>query len=139
MTETSNNTAEETKEVPTMETLRKMAEMKHSGLSNLLGIYIDSFSAIMINGNGTSYAKKVQAALALKEAVLFAMDFGLGVTNPKIREQGTALSKEVNGLAGVMVQTLDNRMLLLADKMSKDIETKEQTKTNETVGEIKND
>lgn len=114
------------------ETLRKMAEMKHKSLSTLLGIYIDTFSATMLNGNKTSYQKKVEAAKALKEAILFAVDFGLDLNNPKIRDKGMFMSKEVNGLAGVMVQTLDNRMLLLAEKMSKLEENKTKVVDNTT-------
>lgn len=121
--------------------LRSLAEMKHKSFSQLLGIHLDTFSAIMVNGNGMSYKDKIQAAQALKEAVMFALDFGLGVTNPKIR-QGGKLAKETNGLAGILVQALDNRMLLIADRMNeqeKTMTTAEAVDTVETMrqnGEI---
>lgn len=130
---TQETTAEVVNPEKQMMELRGLAEMKHKTFSQLLGIHIDTFSSVMVNGNGTSYKEKIQAAQALKEAVLFALDFGLDVTKPKIR-QGGKLAKEVNGLAGIMVQALDNRMLLIADRMNKE-ENKEtvneQGETNE--------
>lgn len=117
----SETQVETKKAAPTAEEqmfeLRKLAEMKHKTFTQLLGLHIDGFSAIMVNGNGVSYAKKIQAAQALKEAVMFALDFGLDVSKAKIREGG-ALAKETNNLAGVMLQALDNRMLLMADRMN---------------------
>jgi hypothetical protein len=122
----------EVKQEMTPEAVEKAAVMKHNAMTQLVGIYVDSFSAIMLNGNGVSYHDKVQAARALKEAVSFALDFGVDATNATIR-QGGKLAKEVNGLAGVLVQAMDNRMLLLASKMKDE----EQT-TNET-GETNNE
>jgi hypothetical protein len=98
------------------EGLKKTAEMQHKVLSNLLGIYIDSFSAVMLNNNGVSQQSKLEAAKGLKEAVLFSLDFGLSVTKANIRQSGK-LSREVNNLAGVLVKALDNRMLLIANAM----------------------
>jgi hypothetical protein len=135
----SEENKEEKKELTQEEQLfelRKLSQMKHKTLTNLLGIHLDSFSAMMVKSNRVSYTEKLQAAQALKEAILFGLDYGLGITNPKIRQSGT-LAKEVNNLAGVFVQTLDNRMLLVADKLNEQ-EKKEQTKTegetNEQVG-----
>mgnify|MGYP007031181460 CR=1 FL=1 len=113
--------------------LRSLAEMKHKTFVNLLGIHIDTFSAVMVNGNGVTYNEKIQAARALKEAVLFALDFGLDISKTKIR-QGGKLSKEVNGLAGIMVQALDNRMLLIADRMNENENKVEET--NKEQGEF---
>lgn len=114
--------------------MRKLAEMKHKTFSQLIGLHVDNFSAIMVNGNGVTYAQKVQAAGALKEAIMFALDFGLDVTKAPIR-QGGKLAKEVNGLAGILVQALDNRMLLIADNMHKketeDNKSTEQGDSNE--------
>ncbi len=111
--------------------MRKLAEMKHKTFNQLLGIHIDTFSSVMVNGNGVSYAEKIQAAQALKEAVLFALDFGLDVSKAKIR-QGGKLAKQVNGLAGIMVQALDNRMLLVADRMNqKEQDDLKQGESNE--------
>lgn len=123
----------EQQEQMTPEAVEKAAVMKHNAMSQLLGIYIDSFSAIMLNGNGVSYVEKVQAAKALKEAVVFALDFGVDATQAKIRQSGK-LSKEVNGLAGVLVQAMDNRMLLLASRM-KDEETTNNNETGEKTNE----
>ena len=119
--------------MPSVDGVQKAAEMKAKGLSSLVGIYIDSFSAIMLNGNGTSYQAKVDAANALKEAIRFALDFGVEASKAKIR-QGGKLSKEVNVLAGIMVQAMDNRMLLLASKMNEQEKQVEENST-ETKGE----
>lgn len=130
--ETTTEAKKELNPEQQMMELRSLAVMKHKTFSSLLGIHIDNFSAIMVNGNGTSYKEKIQAAQALKEAVLFALDFGLDVTKPKIR-QGGKLAKETNGLAGLMVQALDNRMLLIADSMNEKEkqESTEQGESNE--------
>lgn len=127
-------TTEETKKELTQEEqllqMRTLADAKHKMLTSLVGIHIDQFSALMVSNNGVSYAKKLAAAEALKEAVVFALKFGLGDKhNAKIRQGGTNLAKEVNGLAGVLVQALDNRMLILMDEMNKNNnkETGEQT------------
>ena len=121
----------------TPEQMKATARMQQIALSNLVGIHIDSFSAIMVNGNGVSYAEKLQAATALKEAILFALDFGLDVSKKKIRQSGK-LAKEVNNLAAVTVKALDNRMLLLAAAMKEqeDMENKQLTE-NESVEENK--
>lgn len=118
---------------------KKISEFRLKTLSQLIGIHLDAFSAEMIATNGKSYNEKVQAAKALKEAVLFAFDFAVGVTKADIREKGN-YAKQTNGLAGVMVQAMDTRFLLLADKMKRDQEatqasaatTNEETNNNET-------
>lgn len=124
--ETAANTAIENGMVPesteaetlqkNMDEAQKISQFRLKSLSQLIGIYLDTFSAEMIATNGKTYNEKVQAAKALKEGVLFALDFGLGITKANIREKGR-LSKEVNGLAGTLVQALDTRFILLADNM----------------------
>lgn len=128
----SEQTAEELEK--SLVEARKISDFRAKSLAQLIGVYVDSFSAQMINNNGVSYNEKLQASRALKEAILFAMDFGVGVTNAKIREKGT-LAKEVNGLAGVMVQAMDTRFLILADNMKKqqDEQALAETSQNETV------
>ena len=114
-----------------LEQLYKVSSMRHKALGDLMGNYIDYFSSIMVSSNGVSFQKKLEAAQALKEAVKFAFDFGLNVSKAKIRQSGN-LAKETNGLAGVMVQALDTRFLLLADKLKKD---EEQQNTQEVINE----
>lgn len=111
--------------------LAKVSEMRLKTLAQLIGIHIDSFSAIMIDTNGVSYKEKLQASAALKEALLFPLDFGLNVTKAEIREKGTKYAKEVNSLAGMMVQALDARFLLLANNMKKEQEKQNSTETVE--------
>lgn len=133
VTPENTSTTEEVKSEITPEQqhveLRRLAEMKHKMFSSLLGIHIDTLSSIMLNGNGVSYAKKLEAAKALREAVLFSLDFGIDISKAKIRQGGQTLAKESNNLAGVMVQAMDNRMLLIADNL-KNME--ENNKTEET-------
>lgn len=107
----------------------RTAEIKLASMTNLAGVYVDSLCAIMVNGNGTSYAKKLAAAAALKEAFKFALDFGLDVTGAKIRQEGTQFSKEVNTLAAILVQAMDTRMLLMTNKI---IENEQQTNEGDT-------
>lgn len=116
------------------EELEKVTQMRLKALAQLTGIHIDSFSAIMIDTNGVSYKEKLQAAKALKEAVAFALDFGLNVTNAEIRQAGVKYAKEVNSLAGILVQAFDARMLLLASKLQED---NNKTSTETTVEQIK--
>lgn len=111
--------------------LAKVTEIRLKTLSQLIGIHIDSFSAIMINTNGVSYKEKLQAASALKEALLFPLDFGLNVTKADIREKGVKYAKEVNSLAGMMVQALDARFLLLANNMRNEQEKQNSTQNVE--------
>lgn len=124
-----------------MDEARKISSFRLKTLSQLIGVYLDSFSAEMIATNKNTYNEKVQAAKALKEAVLFALDFAVNVTKADIREKGK-LSKEVNGLAGTLVQAMDTRFLLLADNMKRqqDADEKAQasaevTQTNEETKE----
>lgn len=99
--------------------LRSVAEMKAKAYNDLVSIHLQNLTRIMMSSNGVSELQKRQANKALVEAVLFALDFGVNVTGATIRERGTALAQETNTLAGVLVQALDNRMLLLADNLRK--------------------
>lgn len=97
--------------------LKTLTEMKAKVYAQLVDAHIMSLTRVMLSTNKTSQLEKRQAESALREAVKFALDFGLGVTNAKIRDKGMVFAKETNNLAGVLVQALDNRMLLLASNM----------------------
>lgn len=114
--------------------LRKVSAMRHKVLSGLVGNYVDHFSSIMVSTNKVSFQKKLEAAKALREAIQFSLDYGLEISKANIRQEGSPLAKEVNGLAGVMVQALDTRFLLLADKIKQqeDQANNEQAQTNST-------
>jgi len=121
-----------------MDDMRKISEMRFKSLSQLVELHVQSLTRVMLSSNGVSELEKRQANTALVEAIRFALDMGLSVTEAKIR-QGGKLAKEVNTLAGVLVQALDTRMLLLADNMRRDeqkaqAEVTEENKT-ETQGE----
>lgn len=122
---------------------KKISEFRLKTLSQLIGIHLDAFSAEMIATNGKSYKDKLLAAKALKEAVLFSIDFAVGVTKANIREEGTKLAKEVNGLAGVLVQAMDTRFLLIADNMKRQQDAEalaeQQTLTASTTEEVINE
>lgn len=107
------------------EAVRKMAEMRMQSLSQLVEIHIQSLTQVMLSSNGVSELQKRQANKALVEAVKFALDFGVGVTNAEIRDRGTVYAKETNTLAGVLVQALDTRMIILADKLREQQELEE--------------
>ncbi len=129
-TERATNPVTQTLEEQTAE-LRKIATFRHKAFSELVGVHLDSFSQIMISTNGVTFQQKVEASKALKEAVMFALDVGLDVTKAPIRQNGK-LAKQTNTLAGVLAQTLDNRFLLLADKIQQDSVQKEEQTKNET-------
>lgn len=118
--------------------MRKVTEMRHKAFTELVGIHFQELTRIMMATNGVTELKKRQANKALIEAVKFALDFGIGVTNAEIRQKGEALAKQTNTLAGVLVQALDNRMILLADNMRKEEELK-ATASEQTTEEINNE
>ena len=97
--------------------VRKLSEERAKVFSELVGIHLQTLTKVMMSNNGVSELQKRQANKALVEAVQFALDFGVGVTNANIRDRGTVLAQETNNLAGVLVQALDNRMILLADNL----------------------
>lgn len=98
--------------------LRKVSEMRHKALTRLVTAHIQNYGATLIATNGVSYQEKLSTLKSLVRSVEFALDFGIGVTNPEIA-QGGKLAKQENEMAGILVQTLDNRMLLIADNMRK--------------------
>jgi len=115
-------TANTESEVPTTETqtsLRSAAEMKARAFNELVAIHLQQLTSVMMATNRVTQLQKRQANVALVEAVQFALDFGVGVTNSSIRDRGSIFAQETNNLAGVLVQALDNRMLLLADNLRK--------------------
>lgn len=122
------------------ESLRSVAEMKAKAYNDLVSIHLQNLTRIMLSSHGVSELQKRQANKALVEAVLFALDFGVNVTGATIRDKGVALAKETNTLAGVLVQALDNRMLLLADNLRNQEELEKvasQQTTEEQVQENK--
>lgn len=100
------------------ESFRMMAEMRRDAYTQLVSIHLQSLTRIMMATNGVSQLQKRQANKALVEAIEFALNFGIKDDNT-IRDKGTVLAKETNNLAGILVQALDNRMLLLADNMKR--------------------
>lgn len=99
------------------ESVRELAQMRARVYEQLIDAHIMSLTRVMISTNGVSQLQKRQAESALREAVKFAMDFGVSATGAKIRQKGTVYAKEVNNLAGILAQAQDNRMLLLADAL----------------------
>lgn len=124
-----------------IEQLYKVSSMRHKVLSDLVGVNMNPFLSIMMSSNGVSQKEKLMAAEALKEAVIFALDYGLNISQAGIREKGH-LAKQVNTLAGVLVQSFDNRFLLLADKIKKEedarINAESQQTTTEEVSNVNN-
>ena len=117
-----------------VEELGKIAEFRHTQFIGLIKAYKNFFYNEMMRENGNTYNNKIQAKNALDEIDAFVLDFGLGITNSNLRQTGK-LSKEINALAAVLVQALDNRFILLANNMKKqqDAEAASETKENENV------
>lgn len=112
-----------------MQDMRKISEMRHKALSELVSIHVQSLTRIMLASNGVTELAKRQANTALLEAIKFTLDFGLSITDAKIRQSGV-LAKEVNSLAGVLAQAMDTRMLLLADNLRKEENNNEKGEEN---------
>ncbi len=119
--------------------LRKVSEMRHKALTRLVTAHIQNYGATLLSTNKVSYDEKLKTLKSFIRAVEFALDFGIGVTNPSIQDQGK-LGKMENELAGILVQTLDNRMLLIADNMRKQEIEDNKTLAEEakTQGEVEN-
>lgn len=113
------------------ESMRAMAEMRRDAYTQLVSIHLQNLTRIMMSTNGTTQLQKRQANKALIEAVEFALNFGIKENNT-IRDKGVVLAKETNNLAGVLVQALDNRMLLLADNMRRQQEQDAQQEIAES-------
>lgn len=96
---------------------RKILEMRQKSLSRLVEIHLQVLTQVMMSNNGVSELEKRQANKALLEAVTFALDFGVGVVKPTLRDKGQKYAQQANNLAGVLVQALDNRLILLAENM----------------------
>lgn len=96
---------------------RKILEMRQKSLSRLVEIHLQVLTQVMMSNNGVSELEKRQANKALLEAVTFALDFGVGVVKPTLRDKGQKYAQQANNLAGVLVQTFDNRLILLAENM----------------------
>jgi hypothetical protein len=132
MTEETVETSSESAK-PTLNDLNKVSKMKHKALSQLTSVHLNVLLGRVLDTRA-SYNNKVQAANALVEAVLFALDFGVSVTNAKIRSGGP-FAKEVNNLAGVLAQANDIRMVLMAGSMAEEQEKEVVEQTTETQGE----
>lgn len=135
---TAVETATEVTAEQNNEAMRMTAEMRRDALTQLVSIHVQTLTRVLMASNGVSQLQKRQANKALVEAIEFALNFGIKEDNV-IRDRGTVFANEVNNLAGVLVQALDNRMILLADNMRKQQEAEEaaaianneETKTEE--------
>lgn len=116
-----------------METTIKALKIQQKALSQLVNIHAQTLISVMISSNGVSELKKRQAAVALLEAIEFALDFGVNVTKPRLREGGEVFANQANNLAGVLVKALDNRMVLLADNMYKQEQEESQKESLEAI------
>lgn len=97
--------------------LRDLSTMNAKVLSQILDAHIMSLTQVMISGNKVSYAKKLQAEKALRQAIRFALDFDLNVTKATIPQQGQAFAQESANIAGVLVKAIENNMVLKAYKL----------------------
>lgn len=120
--------------VQTYEDLRKMTELKHRASAQLVKAHLINYGATMIATNGVSYQTKLNALTDMVDAVLFAIDYGLDITKPELKQKGAA-AKQQQSLAAILAQALDNRFLLIADNMRKEDEKQEQTVENEQATE----
>lgn len=111
--------------------MNNLTEMRREAYTNLVATHLQSLTKIMMSSNGVTELQKRQANKALVEAVTFALNFGIKDDNG-IRDRGAVLARETNNLAGILVQALDNRMLMLANRMNQS-RLEETEKTEETV------
>lgn len=97
--------------------MKQMLEFHGKAYSELIGVHVQRLTQIMMSNNGVSELQKRQANTALLEALKFALDYGLGLTKPKIRDRGTVLAHETNELASILVKAYENKMMLQAIKL----------------------
>lgn len=133
MTEVQQEKAVEQTPEQQEESLQKMATMRHKAFSQLVKIHIQNYGQTLIATKGVSYLEKRNALDSMLKAVEFALDFGLNLNNTSLRDKGTYAKME-NDLASTLVHALDNRMILLAQKMKEE----ENNKTNETTDSQEN-
>lgn len=106
-----------------------VAKIHQRALDNLVRLdlrnYLNMLTAPRVSG-----ADKMAIKISIERALTAAVDYGVDVVNQGLLESGK-LAKLENGFAAHLARLMDNRMLLLADKMEK-----EQTKTEEKVNEL---
>lgn len=109
-----------------MMSLRGVAQMKHKAYDDLVTMHLRILLAEVLDTRA-SQNKRIQAASAIEQAFRVVLDAGVDITNPKTTVTGHLLKKAAN-FAGTAAQALDNKMLLLAQKMNE--EKIEETKEN---------
>lgn len=135
-----------------MSSLKGLAKMKHKAYANLITLHMRNILADILDTRA-SQKNRVVSAKALEDIVIAVLDMGVDIINPVSNISG-APAKKAAQFGGVLAQAFDNKMLLLAQKMSDEAnggnmadkvevtslsaESQELVKNNET-GEEKND
>ena len=105
-----------------------VAKVHQRALDNLVRLdlrgYLNMLTAPRVSGSD-----KMAIKISIERALTAAVDYGVDVVNQGLLESGK-LAKLENSFAAHLARLMDNRMLLLADKMEK-----QQTKTEEKVNE----
>lgn len=129
-------TKEETKQEATPEQQRQqaldMAKIHQRALDNLVRLDIRNYLN-MLTAPGVSGVQKQVIKTSIERAIAAAVDYGVDVTNQGLMEKGK-LAKLESSFAAHLARLMDNRMLLLADRLDKEqkeLENKQGEKTNE--------
>ena len=109
-----------------------VAKVHQRALDNLVRLDIRNYLN-MLTAPGVSGADKMAIKISIERAITAAADYGVDVVNQGLLEKGK-MAKLENSFAAHLARLMDNRMLLLADKMEKE-QNNTETKQGETVNE----
>lgn len=104
--------------------LVRVSEMRHKMLSQLLEISLHNYGLEMIKNNKNSFNRKIQLMDSLIRAFSTALDYGLNITGKTLVTEGP-LKNEEKKLTELLIQSFDNRFLLIANKIGEENGKKE--------------
>lgn len=109
-----------------------VAKVHQRALDNLVRLDLRNYLN-MLTAPGVSGNDKMAIKVSIERAITAAIDYGVDVVNQGLLEKGK-MAKLENSFAAHLARLMDNRMLLLADKMEKE-QNNTETKQGETVNE----
>lgn len=121
--QTQENAEATIKTPPTVEDqsteLTRVAEMRHRSNSMLVRAYVADFLHDLAFKPGLNGNKKAAMIIAFTDMMEAVIDAGIEVTKPNMSTKG-ATGKRVLDIGSILVNSMDNRMLLLARRLEKE-------------------
>ncbi len=128
MTEQTETTVEAAPQKTVEQQFNEMAivaKSRHKALSQLTRAHVADYLHTLAFAPKVSGNEKADLILKFVDMLEGVLDFGVNATGAKVPGNGSA-GKRVSVIGGILAQALDNRMLLLAQKMQDD-EAKTET------------